>query len=64
MLFSRVKSRICLGAEGGGWCWVVRHIVYNLLQTCSEVNVKILIWLVAKIAKFHTVFITNLQGLL
>ena len=32
--------------------------------TCSEVNVNILIWLVAKIANFHTVFITNLQGLL
>ena len=34
------------------------------IKTCSEVNVNILICPVAKIANFHTVFITNLQGLL
>ena len=33
-------------------------------STCSEVNVKILIELIAKIANFHTVLIANLQGLL
>ena len=36
----------------------------NALETCSEVNVKILIELIAKIANFHTVLIANLQGLL
>ena len=32
--------------------------------TCSEGNVKILIYLVFKIANFHTILMANLQGLL
>ena len=40
------------------------HMCIYLHETCSEVNVKILIWLVAKIAIFYSVFIVNLQGLL
>ena len=52
------EKRICLCFAFPGICGCVWH------KTCSEVNVNILIWPVAKIANFHTVFITNLQGLL